>query len=542
MPSSVVLIIIDDPEHRTLLNRHFSSTAYHLVYAMDGEDGFDRYNEVKPDLVMLYAHVKRLDGTILCQLIRQQPRGELTPIVMMVNESSHRAPEWAQSVGADAMLRVPFERAHVLSTIAPLLANGRPPRAAPSVMPRPVSDLGLSDPTDVLGAPLTPVPIPTAGPGPRPPSSSSSEPDMDTVVSYQNPFYEGDKGAAVVDPGIGDHEPPTPRGHGLMDLTDAMDEAHEPTSIPSDSASESEPQLTIRPVDPASRAETPVDDLREAAEALAARDLAETPVPPMLKPRSIPDLPDEYGRDPSGQTRPLDPLEEPRIRPSQSTPPISKSELIEELPREGTPSSAEGQRISAIKKRAEGKERRGLDESQLGKRLAKRVRKVYGLLDEVDYFQLLGVERDATDSALQTAYFDLSLEFHPDRFFLLRSGDLKEKIYVIYRRLSEAYRVLSDAPRRAQYVEMLGGDDNKRAPEDMRAPARETTGVERAPLDVSARSTATRPFVEAAHKAYDLGDFNAARLYLFLARTMDLENHEVATALDRVVEQFAPTV
>lgn len=538
MPSSVVLIIIDDPEHRTLLNRHFSSTAYHLVYAMDGEDGFDRYNEVKPDLVMLYAHVKRLDGTILCQLIRQQPRGEITPIVMMVNESSHRAPEWATSVGADAMLRVPFERAHVLSTIAPLLANGRPPQpiSKPSVRPRLMSDLGLSDPTDVLGAPLTPVPIPTSGP--RPPSSSSSEPDMDTVVSFQNPFYEGDRGAAMVDPEIGDREPPTPRGHGVAEVAEALDEEYRATSVKADS----DPDVVVHAIDPASRAVTPVDDLREAAEALAAQDRAETPVPPMLRPRAIPDLPDEYAMDPSGATRPIDPLEEPQIRPSQSTPEISKSELIQEVPREGTPSSSDGQRISAIRKRAEGKERRGLDESQLGKRLAKRVRKMHGLLDEVDYFQLLGVEREATDAALQTAYFDLSLEFHPDRFFLLRSGDLKEKIYVIYRRISEAYRVLSDAPRRAAYVEMLGGDDAKRAPEDMRKPARETTGVERPTLAVSAKSTDARPFVEAALKAYDLGDLNAARLHLFLARTLEMDNLEVASALDRVVEQIGPTI
>ncbi|MEQ8278358.1 MAG: DnaJ domain-containing protein [Deltaproteobacteria bacterium] len=541
MPSSVVLIIIDDPEHRTLLNRFFSSTDYHLVYAMDGEDGFDRYNEVKPDLVMLYAHVKRLDGTILCQLIRQQTRGEDTPIVMMVNESSHRAPEWASSVGADAMLRVPFERARVLSTIAPLLANGRP--APPPVIPRALSEPGLSDPTDVLGAPLTPVPIPTAGPPPR---SSSNEPDMDTVVSYQNPFYEGDRGAAVVDPQIGDHDVPTPRGHGVAEMTSGIG-VERPTAIDDQPTADGMPievrtlehagQPATHVLEASSRAATPVDDLREAAEALAAQDRAETPVPPVLQPRSIPDE-----RDPSGPTRAVDPLEEPRIQSSHSAPEISKSSLIQEIPREGTPSSSDDQRISAIKRRAEGKERRGLDESQLGKRLAKRVRKVYGLLEEVDYYQLLGVERDATDHALQTAYFDLSLEFHPDRFFLLRSGDLKEKIYAIYRRISEAYRVLSNDPKRAAYLEMLGGDEHKRAPEDMRAPEREKTGAERPALQVSANTTSGRPFVEAALQAYDLGDLNATRLHLFLARTLEIDNHEVAAALDRIVEQIAPTV
>lgn len=501
MASSVLLVIIDDAEQRALLNRYFQSTAYHLVFAMDGEDGFDRFNEVKPNLVLLYAHVSRLDGTILCQLIRQQPRGEATPVVMMVDETSHRTEDWAKAVGADAMLQIPFERASLLSVVAPLLTNGRPPAPAkPDVI---AADLAF-DPTEVLGAPLTPAPPPADGDPPR----RADAGDIDTVVSFQNPFYEGpSKGAAMVDPTIGESEP-TPPSHGAAPVAETLAEESRPTMVHADPLTAG---LSMDPERvPADRIATPTDAL-----------------PPALVAPRIPD-----------------PLEEPRITlSSASSPEVSKSHLIQEVPRETTPSSSDDRRLSAIRRRAEGKERRGLDESQLGKRLAKRVRKVHGLLEEVDYYQLLGVEADASPAAIQTAYFDLSLEFHPDRFFLLRSGDLKEKIYFIYRRLHEAYRVLSDPDRRGTYDEGLGARDTRRAPSDLRGHERPETGpVQNPALDITTPSTAARPFVTKAQDAYALGDRNAARLHLYLARTLETDNHEIAAALDRVTAELAPLV
>ena len=52
---SVLLVVVDDPAHRALFNRYLANTPHHLIFSRDGEDGFDRFSEVKPDLVI--AHV-----------------------------------------------------------------------------------------------------------------------------------------------------------------------------------------------------------------------------------------------------------------------------------------------------------------------------------------------------------------------------------------------------------------------------------------------------------------------------------------------------
>ncbi len=62
-----------------------------------------------------------------------------------------------------------------------------------------------------------------------------------------------------------------------------------------------------------------------------------------------------------------------------------------------------------------------------------------------DYYEVLGVERDASQGGLKSAYRTLALEYHPDR----NPDDAvaEEK----FKELSEAYAVLSDAEKRARY-------------------------------------------------------------------------------------------
>jgi molecular chaperone DnaJ len=62
-----------------------------------------------------------------------------------------------------------------------------------------------------------------------------------------------------------------------------------------------------------------------------------------------------------------------------------------------------------------------------------------------DYYEVLGVSRDADEATLKSAYRRLAHQFHPDK----NQGDqaAEEK----FKELTEAYAVLSDADKRARY-------------------------------------------------------------------------------------------
>src|SRR3974377_1061843 len=64
---------------------------------------------------------------------------------------------------------------------------------------------------------------------------------------------------------------------------------------------------------------------------------------------------------------------------------------------------------------------------------------------KADYYEVLGVSRDAGDQELKSAYRKQAMKYHPDR----NPGDhaAEEK----FKQASEAYQVLSDADKRAAY-------------------------------------------------------------------------------------------
>lgn len=59
------------------------------------------------------------------------------------------------------------------------------------------------------------------------------------------------------------------------------------------------------------------------------------------------------------------------------------------------------------------------------------------------YHERLGVEPDADLRAIKRAYFELSREFHPDRFFRCELGPYTERLSLIFKMIVEAYEVLS---------------------------------------------------------------------------------------------------
>lgn len=61
-----------------------------------------------------------------------------------------------------------------------------------------------------------------------------------------------------------------------------------------------------------------------------------------------------------------------------------------------------------------------------------------------DYYEVLGISKDASEDDIKKAYRKLAVRYHPDR---CKDADAKEK----FQEISEAYAVLSNKEKRAQY-------------------------------------------------------------------------------------------
>ena len=62
-----------------------------------------------------------------------------------------------------------------------------------------------------------------------------------------------------------------------------------------------------------------------------------------------------------------------------------------------------------------------------------------------DYYEVLGVDRTASDAELKKAYRRLAMKYHPDR----NSADVSAEQH--FKEAKEAYEMLSDAQKRSAY-------------------------------------------------------------------------------------------
>lgn len=80
-----------------------------------------------------------------------------------------------------------------------------------------------------------------------------------------------------------------------------------------------------------------------------------------------------------------------------------------------------------------------------------RVRARRALVDDGDYFSLLGVSREATGYELRRAFLDLRRAFDPHRILTPDVADLADDVRTIVAVLEEAYDILRDPVRRERY-------------------------------------------------------------------------------------------
>lgn len=88
-------------------------------------------------------------------------------------------------------------------------------------------------------------------------------------------------------------------------------------------------------------------------------------------------------------------------------------------------------------------------------RLADLVRLLHDDLDLLSYYNLLGVPPGADDETIRQAFQGRSLWLHPDRHLQTAQPELRTRIGAVYRRITEAYRVLGRPTERVAYDALL---------------------------------------------------------------------------------------
>ncbi len=124
--------------------------------------------------------------------------------------------------------------------------------------------------------------------------------------------------------------------------------------------------------------------------------------------------------------------------------------------------------------------------------VAARVDTLFAALDHAGYYELLGVDIDADQPTIQSAYHQLALALHPDRHGRLKRSHpaAYDRINKVFKRLAEGYRVLMDTQSRRRYnVGLRSRGETRHSPNT-------TSPREQRELDLCRTDTARKAVLE----------------------------------------------
>ncbi len=114
---------------------------------------------------------------------------------------------------------------------------------------------------------------------------------------------------------------------------------------------------------------------------------------------------------------------------------------------------------------------------------------VYAGIEDKSFYEVLLLPRHAELRAVKRAYYRLSKEYHPDKFYRKNIGPYKEKLEVIFNKVTEAYRTLSDDEARKDYDALVLGKSGR----DVASSSEATATVDFVPAALRKKQGAAGP-------------------------------------------------
>jgi len=118
--SARVLVVDDIEQNRKLLSDKLKNEYFHVITAVDGEDGVEKALAEEPDVILMDIMMPKLNGIDACRKLKNDPRTEHSPIVLVtaLNEREDRLR--GLGAGADDFLTKPVSDLHLLSRVRAL--------------------------------------------------------------------------------------------------------------------------------------------------------------------------------------------------------------------------------------------------------------------------------------------------------------------------------------------------------------------------------------------------------------------------------------
>lgn len=119
MATQKTILVVDDSQAVIdALTAAFEEAGYAVAAAADGEEVFRKMASTKPDALLLDIYMPKLNGADVCRLLKAHPHWKRTYLVLMSSRISDKEIEMYRRIGADEILRKPFDPSTAVAIVA----------------------------------------------------------------------------------------------------------------------------------------------------------------------------------------------------------------------------------------------------------------------------------------------------------------------------------------------------------------------------------------------------------------------------------------
>ncbi|MBN1521462.1 MAG: response regulator [Candidatus Aureabacteria bacterium] len=120
---SRILVVDDGKTMVKIISKKLEANGFDVIPAYDGQEAVLKAREENPDLIILDLNLPRINGFMVCRILKYDEKYRHIPIILLTARKSD-ADKWIGiKVGADAYLTKPVEMDLLVSQVKELLGN-----------------------------------------------------------------------------------------------------------------------------------------------------------------------------------------------------------------------------------------------------------------------------------------------------------------------------------------------------------------------------------------------------------------------------------
>lgn len=191
-----VLIIEDDPIIANIYRSRLDKEGFQVEIASDGQSGFYRVHESRPEAILLDLMLPKIDGLQILRKMRAQKQFEKTPIIVFTNAYVPNMVQEATQAGATQVFnKAAITPRHVIEALNKALFSHMAAPApevlkAPSPLAQAESKEAVAPPFPQASSPAPAAPPDKSSPTPKTPSSAAPAPEQPPVSNNNDAKFQ----------------------------------------------------------------------------------------------------------------------------------------------------------------------------------------------------------------------------------------------------------------------------------------------------------------------------------------------------------------